>query len=243
MAELERDLTLLGSAIEFPPTPLLAQRVQARIAAEPRERPRWEGRRLALVALAAVLVAIAIAFAVPPARSALLRWFGLSGVRIRRVDELPQTPVRGKLFLGRHLSLADARHTVAYRLRVPAKASHPRAVYLRSYPPGGAVSFLYGSPRRPRLLMMQFEANASPFIEKVVATGTRVERVRVNGHRGYWLSGGRHFFIYIGRDGQTDEESLRLAGNTLLWEDGPLTLRLEGKLTKDEALAIARSVR
>jgi hypothetical protein len=33
----------------------------------------------------------------------------------------------------------------------------------------------------------------------------------------------------------------RLAGKTLLWQDGEVTLRLEGDLSKAEALRIARS--
>jgi hypothetical protein len=39
------------------------------------------------------------------------------------------------------------------------------------------------------------------------------------------------------------DERIRLARNTLLWEHGPLTLRLEGDLSLAEALRIARSFR
>ena len=39
------------------------------------------------------------------------------------------------------------------------------------------------------------------------------------------------------------DERIRLARNTLLWEHGPLTLRLEGDLTLPEALEFARSFR
>ena len=35
----------------------------------------------------------------------------------------------------------------------------------------------------------------------------------------------------------------RLSGNVLLWEQDGLTLRLEGRLTKEQALELARSVR
>jgi uncharacterized protein DUF4367 len=35
---------------------------------------------------------------------------------------------------------------------------------------------------------------------------------------------------------------VRLAGNTLLWERGALTLRLEADINEEEALKIARSV-
>jgi hypothetical protein len=35
----------------------------------------------------------------------------------------------------------------------------------------------------------------------------------------------------------------RLARNTLLWEDGPVTLRLEGDFSKERALALAARIR
>jgi hypothetical protein len=42
---------------------------------------------------------------------------------------------------------------------------------------------------------------------------------------------------------QVFEEPPRFAGNVLIWTRGRLTLRLEGPLTKDEALAVARGVK
>jgi ABC-type transporter Mla MlaB component len=39
------------------------------------------------------------------------------------------------------------------------------------------------------------------------------------------------------------EGTLRLARNTLIWQRGSVMLRLEGELTRAEALRIARSVR
>src|SRR5438034_829291 len=68
MTELERALLALGEAIDFPPEPDL----------RPRVRERIQGRRLArplVLAFAAVVVAVGVAFAVPPARSAILRFF------------------------------------------------------------------------------------------------------------------------------------------------------------------------
>jgi hypothetical protein len=36
---------------------------------------------------------------------------------------------------------------------------------------------------------------------------------------------------------------VRIAGNVLLWQQGPLTLRVEGTHALSEALALARSLR
>ena len=60
----------------------------------------------------------------------------------------------------------------------------------------------------------------------------------VNGHPGYWISGGQHLFFTYDRNGRRQEQ--RLAGNTLVWQAGDEIVRIEGvDLTLDEALAIA----
>ena len=60
--------------------------------------------------------------------------------------------------------------------------------------------------------------------------------------RALWIEGEPHLFFYRDRDGQVRDESVRLAGNVLLWERGELTLRLEGAIARDEAIRIAASV-
>ena len=64
----------------------------------------------------------------------------------------------------------------------------------------------------------------------------------MEGGRGIWLEGEPHGFYYLDEAGQPRDETLRLARNTLLWERGPLTFRLEGDLTREQALAVARSL-
>ncbi len=65
----------------------------------------------------------------------------------------------------------------------------------------------------------------------------------VNGRRGFWLEGAPHEFVFLDPQGNPFLETLRLARNTLLWEQGDLTLRIEGDVTKEEALAVARGMR
>ncbi len=102
MAELDVALRELGREIEFPPTPDIASAVRGRL-----ERPRrW--RRPVAIALAVLAVAVGAVLAVPPARTAVLDWLGLSSVRIVRVDELPPTPAVERLELGRQVSLEQA---------------------------------------------------------------------------------------------------------------------------------------
>jgi hypothetical protein len=49
--------------------------------------------------------------------------------------------------------------------------------------------------------------------------------------------------VYFDPAGNFREESLRLAGNTLLWEAGGITYRLEADVSKDEAVRIASTLR
>ena len=39
-----------------------------------------------------------------------------------------------------------------------------------------------------------------------------------------------------------EQQTLRLAGNTLIWTDGPFTYRLESALGRDQAITIAETV-
>jgi hypothetical protein len=81
------------------------------------------------------------------------------------------------------------------------------------------------------------------YFNKVLGPDTKLEAVNVNGGRGYWIEGAPHVFLYEDVDRNIREEKIRLAANTLIWEQGELTFRLEGELSKEEALRIAESVR
>ena len=221
MPELDVALRELGRHVEFPPTPDLASAVRGRLA---RPRP-W---RLIAIALAVLVVAIGAVLAVPPARTAILDWLGLRGVSIVRVDELPPTPVAERLDLGRQVTLEKLPGWVL----VPD--DEPDGVYIGH----GRVSLLWGTPDRVRLLLTEFQGEA--FIEKLIEPDAPVERVTVDGEPGAWLED-PHVVIFKDLRGRIQESTPRLAGKTLLWQDGEVTLRLEGNLSKEEALRIART--
>lgn len=228
MPELDVVLRELGRNIEFPPTPDLASAVRGRLG----ERRSW--RRPVALALALLVVALGAALAVPAARTALLDWLGLKGVRIVRVEELPPVRANGDLDLGRSVTLAEARRRAPWLL-VPAEASD--RIYVNTSLPGGKVSFLWGSPASVRLLLTEFQGQA--FISKLIEPEAKVEPVDV-GDQGVWLEE-PHVFAFRDREGNFRESTARLAGKTLLWQQGDVTLRLEGELSKQQALRIARS--
>ena len=245
MTELERKLLELGRELPVPPD--LWPAVRPRLGDRPARR-RLPRRRVLVLAFAVLALAAGAALAVPPARTAILEWLGLRGVRIERVPEQPKVPAGADLGLGRPVTLAEARRLAAYRVLVPALASfaRPHEVWFAPDLPGGQVAFVYrGEGRRhPRILLTQFRAEPGfQYIGKLAGPGTRIEPVTVNGEPGYWLEGAPHAFLFVDQEGQIREETLRLAGNTLLWQRGALTLRLEGVETKSEALVLARSMR
>lgn len=222
MPELDVALTELGRQIEFPPTPDLASQLRDRL-----ERPRRWGRA-AVVALAVLVVAVGAVLAVPPARTAILDWLGLRHVSIVRVDELPPTSPVGRLDLGRRVTLEEAP------LWTLVPDDEPDRVYVDD----GTVNLLWGTPDHVRLLLTEFRGEA--FIEKLIEPDVDVEPVRVNGRAGAWLEQ-PHVVMFKDPRGRIRDSEGRLAGKTLLWEHGEVTLRLEGDLSKAEALRIARS--
>jgi hypothetical protein len=256
MAELERDLRELGTALEFPPTPDLATAVRRRLAAEPALGPRFRfgGRRALVLAFAVLAVAVGATMAVPSARTAILEWLGLRGVQIERTETSPaRGPAAGsdlsdaERSLGEPVTLDEARARARYRVVVPPEElGEPDAIYFLESGPGGQVSFAYRDDGELAVLVSEFAAGLDrDFIYKSVGPNTRVERADVDGQLGWWLEGEPHEFVYLDRElGDIRPETLRLATNTLLWVRGDLTLRIEGAdLTKERALRIAEGFR
>lgn len=266
--ELERALADLGRRLAYPETPDIAGRVrdrlenyggaapvQARALRRP-TRPVW----LAAGLLAAILTVLLL---FPEARSAIAERLGLPGVVMRWVEDVPAprpSPVAARLMLGQRMSLEEAQAAVAFAIQQPTLPilRSPSEVYLLGEGEGAMVSLVYATaPGLPAsehagvgALLTQFEGDIErPFIEKgLVANetdaGAILEDVSVGGERGYWITGAPHGFLLVcGDDGECREERYRLAGNVLLWEQNGLTLRFESALPKDEAIAIAESVR
>lgn len=234
--ELEQRLRTIGGVLEVPPTPDLVPGVLARLPDRRAKRRRPLGRTLAL-ALGVVLALAGAAMAVPVTRHAILQVLGLRGVRIERVHHRPPLPAGAgaRLGLGTRIPLTRARHAAAFTALVPTSGA---TAYLDHDVPGGRISLLAG-----RVLIIEFRGGLTPYIFKVVGPGTRVSNVHVNGGHGVYLSGAPHQVIFRESTGDIQTDRVRLAGNVLLWEQGPLTLRIEGTRTLAQALAIARSLR
>jgi hypothetical protein len=212
VTELERALVLLGRELELPPTPDLAAAVRPRLAR--RLRRRW----VAAVALA--VAAVALAFAVPGSRGALLRFFHLRGATVELVETLPALP--GRVDLGRPVDPGSAPFRL---LLLDGRA--PDAVYAAD---GG-----YWLRYRGALLFELRDADGGTILKKVAGADAPVRWVTVGGDSGVWI-GARHGLYLPGG-------AARTAGRTLLWQHGELTLRLEADAPLDEAIRLALSLR
>jgi hypothetical protein len=256
LAELEDRLTALSRDMDWPATPDLVRVVSVRITA-PAIAPRpWYLNRLALAA-AAVLVALAALVVYTPSRDAIARFLNLHTLIQRQTQiptpsPLPPGPLGQRLGLGGLTTLTDARRAVKWHLLVPASLGQPTEVYLQSDgPPQGEVTLVYSTAPgikpsgQTGVSVLVTEATGSvntQFFGKTIGNGTTLEDVTVNGHQGYWIAGQPHVFFMIDAKGNTRDETLRLATNTLLIDYGGTVVRIEGDMTKDQALAIAQSL-
>jgi hypothetical protein len=234
-AGLEQRLLALAADLDVPDPPDVPARIAARLADRPRSRrPAF---RTAVIALAAAMTLAGAAMAVPASRHAILRIFGLRGVRIERVRTLPTppSPTTPRLRLGQPIALAAARHAASFTALLPRG---PARAYLAHDVPGGRISLLIG-----RVLVIEFRGTTLPFIFKLIGPRTHVTHVRVAGEPGLYLSGAPHQLLFENAAGDFTTDAVRLAGNVLVWQHGRLTLRIEGAGTLRRALALARSLR
>ena len=251
--ELEAALRDIGAHLDYPRPVAMASAVQARLRA-PR-RPTW---RLSFApALAtAVVLAIVIALAIPDARAAAREFLHLRGIDIFPVSSLPATlPPPKVTFSGDRVTLDEARTRIRFAPRLPsdARLGAPDDVYVESVGNSDRLTLVY---RQRAGIPVSAEAGVSAVVVEVRGTidenlllgkaatpGTTVEPVTVSGARGYWIEGATHLFFYRDANGNAVQDTMRLAGNTLVWEQGDVTMRLEAHVSKDEALRLGSSFR
>lgn len=264
---LAEALEALGRAIEYTAPSDLRRNVLARIAATPPPaRPWWDrlgsprhGLRPALAALAVLLLAAALA--VPGIRAAAGEILRFGGIEIFRVPATaapasprPTPAPSAAAPFGTPVTIEVARARAGYPIAVPTDQAlgTPDEVFVRPLREGAvAVTLVYR--QRPGIPISPFAGVSAVvtylpgtfergFLGKVAGPGTQVELVSVNGADGAWLSGQPHQLVY--RNGSlTEADQLRLAGNTLVWQQGTTTVRIEAAIDRDAALRIAGSMR
>ena len=266
MSEQELDATLadLGERLAYPRPTRLADAVSARLR-EPRSGRWWDALRSPRFAFAPVFatlaaLALVIVLAVPGVRATADDFLHAWGIDIFRVPAIatPAVNPSPRSGLGALTTLVDARVRAGFPVRVPsdARLATPDEVYRDGADAPGArqrISLVYG-PRAGiplshepgvSVLVVEFRGTFDENLigGKGVGPDTRIESLSVNGGRGLWVEGAPHLFFYRDPSGIIQTETLRLAGNTLIWEQDGVTFRIEAQVSREDALRIAASFR
>ncbi len=247
MNDLERSLVALGRELDVPDVPDVVPAVLARLE-RPSRRLRFPEaapprRRVALAIALVLLAGLAATLAVPEARSALFRVLHIGGERIELVDELPA--VDGGLdesSLGEPVTIDEARRRYGSALRELDEP--PDRVYLLGERP--TVWFVYGPPGRVHLLVSQspgLMVDRGLIAKKLVDRETQLEETMVESSPAFFLSGSPHAVLLLDEQGNVLEDTIRLAGNVLFWQDDDTAFRLEGDFTMNEAVELGESLR
>lgn len=232
MPELEQRLRDLARHVEWPETPPLPPG-RAPVGLPGRGPGEARRRRAALALAAALVLAATVAMLVPGARSAILDWLRIGGVRVERVDELPGGLRPAEVSaLGPEVDAATAAGILGRAFALPPDA--PTTTVLRAR--DGIVSTVLATAEGP-VLLSELRSDELPFVLKKLAATTRIAFVRVTpGGMAAWVSGAEHAVLAPGAPP-------RLAGNVLVWDRNGVTYRLEGRmLGRLAAISLARSI-
>jgi hypothetical protein len=212
--------------------------------------PAWSARRgqgfrshRVLAAAAIVIVALAVLLAVAPAREAIADWFGIGSVRITRSDAPPSTeePAGRTTTPSSLTDLDDLDRLLPFEpgLPDPDRYGRPQGVLVDPAVPSGLVELRYEGFS---LVEVASAPGELPVLTKQLGPGTEVTGVTVRGVDGIWLTGDVHEIMTIRPDGEVAVDTLRRAGDVLLWEEGGVTYRIEGLDSLDAALDVASSI-
>jgi hypothetical protein len=215
MTELERALVALGEELEYPVARDAWPNVEQRLR---RRRRLWPA-----VVVAAAVLAVGVAFAVPPARSAILKFFHIGSVSVEQVQTLPPAQTRP---FSTGLGPKRSQPTVQLPSGLTATTYYAR--------PGLHAALL--GYRGKQVLYAELRGDQMGVAKKFVGPTTHIQEVRI-GEFGMYLSGAPHVLIW-------DEGNVRtrLAGNVLIWLDRGVTRRLEGPLDKRQMVSLAREI-
>lgn len=246
----------LGAALRsvapdiWPATPPVAENVTSLLEAAPTKT--LGSTRARMWAAAAILTALLVGpfFFSPTLREAAASFFGLPGVEIEVTEGSPHADLSPP-DLGVETDLASVQAAVSFEIRVPEILGAPDEVFLDRSSGESVVSLAY-EPRADLpeasetglgLLVMEFEGTTPPaLIKKIAGGGSSLQLVDLDGRTAYWVSGAPHPLLYRDPQGSVRESTARLAANTLLFSEGGVTFRIEGDITLERALSIARSL-
>ena len=254
--DLERTLSDIGTRLDGPRRDMWPA-VRARIA-ERRARPWWsplglDRQTLAPIAATLAVILVAAFLLTPRFADALGHLLSLPGVQIYQVPQSPTAQPNGSspTFGGQRVATAvEASRIAGFPVRVPAALGEPSAIYVETAPVRVTIVYasVKGIPVSPQAgvsaIVVEFKGTlGTQIMSKAIGPDTFLDAVPLGGGVAYYLSGKPHQFFFFDPAGNLQPETLRLAGNTLLWEERGYTYRLEAQVSREEAVRIASSFR
>ena len=255
--ELERELRELGSLIDYPPTPNFARAARNVLDEAANEQSRRLRRAFPTMRWAAVAAAFVLVVAVPTLspglRATVSDWFvaedfqstgvdagsperqSEAGAPAAGVSKSATTPAQAPQFSGERISVREAQARMDGTLILPRtpELGKPEEIYTvgTASKEGVMLVYKYGLPPLGdtgiHLVLTEVPGDLEPaYLTGRTTAGSKFDRVSVDGNPGYWRSAGN-----------------RLPGQTLLWEQGGVALRLEANVKKEQAIRIAESAR
>ena len=255
--ELERELRELGSLIDYPPTPNVARAARNVLDEAANEQSRGLRRAFPTMRWAAVAAAFVLVVAVPTLspglRATVSDWFvaedfqstgvdagsperqSEAGAPAAGVSKSATTPAQAPQFSGERISVREAQARMDGTLILPRtpELGKPEEIYTvgTASKEGVMLVYKYGLPPLGdtgiHLVLTEVPGDLEPaYLTGRTTAGSKFDRVSVDGNPGYWRSAGN-----------------RLPGQTLLWEQGGVALRLEANVKKEQAIRIAESAR
>ena len=247
MTPLEHELVELGDHLAHGDGDDLARLVRVRTEAGALGRravPLW------VKVAAALVLAFAVALALPPSRRAIARLFGVGAVEIRTVTTTvlgpgttapPGSTVPGApdgAAGSTDVDAAQGRVTFPLRVVSDAAAGPLRRIDVDERVPGGLVALVY---ERFTVVELASAPDAFPIVLKLAPADVIRESTKVGDAFAVWVSGA-HEIAYQAPDGTIRSDTVRRAGPVLVWVRDSVTYRVEGLTDLDEARRIGATL-
>ncbi len=241
MSDIDRILQDLPERIAYPPLPDVSGPVLAAISTRPAPlRPR----RPIVASIAALALVAVVVILIPATRERVTGWLGIGGIGVETTRTNLDLPP--DVTLGDPVGLNDVPAIAGFDPLLPEALEDPPIAFVDS---GSRLWILWATSEalpptaaaNVGAVVTQFRTTASPGLTKGLQTGAATARiVDLDGRPAIWVEGPHD--LYIPELAGLAVEG-RSAGNTLIWEQGGLTIRLETALDLGRSIEIAQSFR
>jgi hypothetical protein len=243
-SEMHTRLNRSAKWLDYPPTPDIATTVRDQLKQQSRTMPIWIGR----IAAGIVLVVL-IGLSVPPLRAAVWEWIQIGAVRIFNTEVMQ--PTFESLY---QIPASDTTVTAFQRYGYTVPLEQAQAIMnipLPMFPPdiGLPDVIIRAESSRSAFILLWTNPDDGDQVQlslHLVDQGMAVNNgypgipveVSVHDAVAVWLTED-HFIFFPFRENFIERT---VTDPVLVWQQGSLTIRLEGQFTQSEALQIAESI-